>query len=116
MARRTATTLATSVLRVDAGVAALRGRRRGPGAVFAALADPVRLRLLSLIADAGEVCSCDLVEPIGKSQPTVSHHTKALADAGLDHRREARPLGVVDDRSRTPARRVRAALDPARHA
>ena len=51
--------------------------------MFAALADPVRLRLLSLIADAGEVCSCDLQEPLGKSQPTVSHHTKALADAGL---------------------------------
>ena len=51
--------------------------------MFAALADPVRLRLLSLIADAGEVCSCDLLEPLGKSQPTVSHHTKALADAGL---------------------------------
>src|SRR5215475_3650826 len=51
--------------------------------VFAALADPVRLRLLSLIAEAGEVCSCDLLETLGKSQPTVSHHTKALADAGL---------------------------------
>jgi ArsR family transcriptional regulator len=51
--------------------------------VFAALADPVRLRLLSLIADAGEVCACDLLGPLGKSQPTVSHHTKALADAGL---------------------------------
>jgi ArsR family transcriptional regulator len=51
--------------------------------VFAALADPVRLRLLSLVADAGEVCSCDLLAPLGKSQPTVSHHTKILADAGL---------------------------------
>jgi ArsR family transcriptional regulator len=50
---------------------------------FAALADPVRLRLLSLIADAGEVCSCDLLTPLGKSQPTVSHHTKVLAEAGL---------------------------------
>ena len=50
---------------------------------FAALADPVRLRLLSLIATAGEVCSCDLLEPLGKAQPTISHHTKALADAGL---------------------------------
>ena len=50
---------------------------------FAALADPVRLRLLSLIADAGEVCACELLEPLGKAQPTVSHHTKALADAGL---------------------------------
>jgi ArsR family transcriptional regulator len=51
--------------------------------VFAALGDPVRLRLLSLVAAAGEVCSCDLEEPLGKSQPTISHHTKALADAGL---------------------------------
>lgn len=51
--------------------------------VFAALADPVRLRLLSLVAAAGDVCSCDLEGPLGKSQPTISHHTKALADAGL---------------------------------
>ena len=51
--------------------------------VFAAMADPVRLRLLSLVADAGEVCSCNLQEPLGKSQPTISHHTKVLADAGL---------------------------------
>ncbi len=50
---------------------------------FSALADPVRLRLLSLVAEAGEVCSCDLQEPLGKSQPTVSHHTKILAEAGL---------------------------------
>lgn len=50
---------------------------------FAALADPVRLRLLSLIADAGEVCSCDLLGPLGRTQPTVSHHTRILADAGL---------------------------------
>ncbi len=51
--------------------------------VFSALSDPVRLRLLSLVAEAGEICSCELLEPLGKSQPTVSHHTKALADAGL---------------------------------
>jgi ArsR family transcriptional regulator len=50
---------------------------------FAALADPVRLRLLSMIAASGEVCSCELLQPLGKSQPTVSHHTKALAEAGL---------------------------------
>lgn len=50
---------------------------------FAALADPVRLRLFSMIAAAGTECSCNLVEPIGKSQPTVSHHTKVLAAAGL---------------------------------
>jgi ArsR family transcriptional regulator len=51
--------------------------------MFAALADPVRLRLLSLIANSGEVCSCDLLDTIGKSQPTISHHTKTLTDAGL---------------------------------
>src|SRR3954469_11835722 len=54
-------------------------------AAFKALADPVRLRLLSLIAAApeGAACSCDLEEPVGKSQPTVSHHLAVLADAGL---------------------------------
>lgn len=51
--------------------------------VFAALSDPVRLRLLSLVANAGEICSCDLQDPLGKAQPTISHHTKVLADAGL---------------------------------
>lgn len=50
---------------------------------FAALADPVRLRLYSMIASTDELCSCDVLEPLGKSQPTVSHHTKALAEAGL---------------------------------
>jgi ArsR family transcriptional regulator len=52
---------------------------------FAALADPARLRVLSMLAVApsGEVCVCDLVEPLGKSQPTVSHHLKVLGDAGL---------------------------------
>ena len=49
----------------------------------AALADPIRLKLLSLIATAGEICSCDMVEPLAKAQPTVSHHTKILAEAGL---------------------------------
>src|SRR6478735_10248091 len=51
--------------------------------VFAALSDPVRLRLLSLVAQAGEICSCDLEDPLGKAQPTISHHTKVLAEAGL---------------------------------
>ena len=52
---------------------------------FAALADPVRLRLVSLLAtdEGGAVCACDLVEPVGRSQPTVSHHLKVLVDAGL---------------------------------
>ncbi len=52
---------------------------------FKALADPVRLQLLSLIAAApeGTACSCDLELPVGKSQPTVSHHLAVLAEAGL---------------------------------
>ena len=52
---------------------------------FKVLADPVRLRLLSLIANApdGEACSCDLVDLLGRSQPTVSHHLSVLTDAGL---------------------------------
>ena len=66
---------------------------------FAALADPIRLRLLSLVASgstgatSGEVCACDLVEPSGRSQPTVSHHMKILVDAGLVER-EKRGLWV----------------------
>lgn len=51
---------------------------------FGVLADSTRLRLLSLIAAAGEACAaCDLVEPLGVSQPTVSHHLKVLREAGL---------------------------------
>lgn len=52
---------------------------------FAVLADPARLRLLSLVAsaEAGEACVCELVGPLGRSQPTVSHHLKILADAKL---------------------------------
>ena len=50
----------------------------------AALSDPVRLRLRLLATSAdGSVCACDLVEPVGKSQPTVSHHLKVLREAGL---------------------------------
>jgi ArsR family transcriptional regulator len=51
--------------------------------LLGALADPVRLKMFSMIAANGEVCSCDLEEPLGKSQPTVSHHTRILAAAGL---------------------------------
>jgi ArsR family transcriptional regulator len=52
---------------------------------FSALADPVRLRVLSMLAVSpeGEVCVCDFVDPLGKSQPTISHHLKILSDAGL---------------------------------
>ena len=52
---------------------------------FMALADPVRLRVLSILAAApdGEVCVCEFVGPLGKSQPTISHHVKILSEAGL---------------------------------
>jgi ArsR family transcriptional regulator len=52
---------------------------------FRALGDPVRLRLLSMLAAApeGEICVCEFIEPIGKSQGTISHHLKILGDAGL---------------------------------
>ena len=54
-------------------------------AAFRALGDPVRLRLLGLLlaAEDDEVCACDLTEPLGRSQPTVSHHLKVLREAGL---------------------------------
>ena len=52
---------------------------------FSALADPVRLRVLSILAASpdGEVCVCEFVGPLGKSQPTISHHVKILSEAGL---------------------------------
>lgn len=50
-----------------------------------AIADPTRLRLISLVAayEGGEACVCDLIEPIGLSQPTVSHHLRLLVEAGV---------------------------------
>lgn len=53
--------------------------------MFKALSDPVRLRLLSLIAshEGGEACVCDLIGPFDVSQPTISHHLKVLREAGL---------------------------------
>lgn len=54
-------------------------------AVFRVLGEPARLHILSLIAaqPAGEVCVCELTEPLGLSQPTVSHHLKVMYEAGL---------------------------------
>jgi ArsR family transcriptional regulator len=50
-----------------------------------ALADPTRLRLLSMVAahQGGEACVCELTEPLGLTQPTISHHVKILVDAGI---------------------------------
>lgn len=54
---------------------------------FSALGDPVRLQILSLLASdpEGEICVCNFIEPLGKSQGTVSHHLRILSEAGLIH-------------------------------
>ena len=58
--------------------------------MFGALGDPTRVRLLSLIAayEGGEACICDLTDPVGLSQPTVSHHMRLLVEAGLATREQ----------------------------
>jgi len=62
-----------------------RAEADGVAAAFRVLGDPHRLRLLSLISAQpdGEACVCELVEPLGLKQPTVSHHLKVLHEAGL---------------------------------
>ena len=62
-----------------------RAEAEDTAALLKAVADPVRLQLLSLIraADDHQACVCDLTSAVGLSQPTVSHHLKVLADAGL---------------------------------
>ena len=77
-----------------------------------ALADPVRLRVLSILAAApeGEVCVCDFVEPLGKSQPTVSHHLKILSEAGLVHG-DRRGKWVWYSLNRDRLAELRAAID-----
>ena len=57
---------------------------------LAALGDPIRLQLLSIISDepTGEVCACDLPAAVARSQPTVSHHLRVLAEAGLLRRQQ----------------------------
>ena len=57
----------------------------GLARMLKALADPTRLRLVSLVAghDDGEACVCDLTEPLGLTQPTISHHLKVLVGAGI---------------------------------
>lgn len=54
---------------------------------FSALGEPVRLQILSMLAAApdGEICVCNLVEPLGRTQGTVSHHLRILSEAGLVH-------------------------------
>lgn len=56
--------------------------------VLKALADPVRIKLVSIIASAGEGCACDLPSLVGKSQPTTSHHLSQLVAAGILEREQ----------------------------
>jgi ArsR family transcriptional regulator len=57
--------------------------------LFKALADPARVRIVNVLATSSEpVCICNLIEPLGLSQPTVSHHMKKLLDAGLVEREQ----------------------------
>lgn len=56
--------------------------------VLKALADPIRLRLVSIIASAGEGCACDFPDALGKSQPTISHHLGQLVKAGILEREQ----------------------------
>jgi len=68
--------LASEVLSADEAAATAE--------LFKALGDPARVRIVNLLASAGEpVCACHLTEPVGLSQPTVSHHLKRLVDVGL---------------------------------
>ena len=71
-----------------------------------ALADPVRLRLLSLVAShpGGEACICDLNEAFDLSQPTISHHMKVLHEAGLVGPGQARRVGVLPGPPAGPGR------------
>ena len=65
-------------------------------AILKALADPVRLRLVSVIAKSGEGCACDFPEILGKSQPTISHHLRQLVNVGVLEReqRGSAPTGT----------------------
>lgn len=57
--------------------------------LFKALADPARVRIVNVLAGVGKpMCACDLNEPVGLSQPTVSHHLKTLVEAGLLEREQ----------------------------
>ncbi len=85
-------------------------------AAFRALGDPVRLRLLGLLltAPAGEVCACDLVIPLDRSQPTVSHHLKVLREAGLVTATR-RGTNIWYDARRDQLAALRRVLEPATH-
>jgi ArsR family transcriptional regulator len=82
-------------------------------AALSVLADPARLRLLSILASSplGETCVCDLVPALGLSQPTVSHHLKVLLEAGLVSR-EQRGRWAYFRLLRGPLKALASAISP----
>jgi ArsR family transcriptional regulator len=93
------------------------GDAAGLAGALRVVAEPARLRLLSLIATrpGAETCVCELTEPLGLSQPTVSHHLRVLHEAGvLD--REKRGRWVFYRLNPEPLQLLRAALEPAAEA
>jgi len=80
---------------------------------FSALGEPVRLRMLSMLAaaPAGEICVCDFIGPLGKTQGTISHHLRILAEAGLVHG-DRRGRWVWYSLDREHLARLRTAIEP----
>jgi ArsR family transcriptional regulator len=84
---------------------------RTTAALFKALADPARVRIVNLLATTeGPVCVCDLTPAVGLSQPTVSHHLKKLVQAGL-LTREQHGVWAYYSLDREGVRRAASALD-----
>jgi ArsR family transcriptional regulator len=81
-----------------------------------ALADPTRIQILAMIKASADqaTCVCDMTEPLGVSQPTVSHHLKVLVDAGILHREKRGTWAwfSIREDSRTVADTVTALLTP----
>ena len=90
------------------------GEAQEIAAGFSALGDPVRLQILSMLAAApeGEICVCEFVEPLGRSQGTISHHLKILGEAGLVHG-DRRGKWVWYSLDRERLRDMRSVLDDA---
>lgn len=91
-----------------------QGQAQDFARVLKALADPTRLRLVSLVAahEGNEACACDLIDPVGLGQPTVSHHLKILVDAGV-LRREKRGIWSYYSLAAETLERIAAFLSPA---
>ena len=84
MSRQTVVTAPAGGCCAPLAVRALEPRQAaGFAPMFKALGDPVRLRLLSLIAAQGEMCVCDLTGGFDLTGPTISHHLRVLREAGL---------------------------------